>query len=149
MAGISEDVENLRVNMDDFMNALDEVHPAYGVSEEELAQVVQNGIIHYDPIVNVGCFVLVEQDNWSLTLFTCIIGTPSQRTALRRAGPDIDAYAARQHPAARASWNRKDSAGRHYRPSFTVPLHQTHHPRQHGWLLGSAEDTVDLESFRG
>lgn len=52
MAGISEDVENLRVNREDFINALDEVHPAYGVSEEELAQVVQNGIIHYDPIVN-------------------------------------------------------------------------------------------------
>lgn len=68
MAGISEDVENLRVNMDDFLNALDEVHPAYGVSEEELAQVVQNGIIHYDPIVNVGCFRIVERDTWMLNL---------------------------------------------------------------------------------
>ena len=42
MAGISDDVENLRVNRNDFMNALDEVHPAFGVSEEELQQVVQN-----------------------------------------------------------------------------------------------------------
>ncbi|KAH9967085.1 P-loop containing nucleoside triphosphate hydrolase protein [Lactifluus volemus] len=48
MAGISDDVENLRVNANDFSNALDEVHPAFGVSEEELAQVVQNGIIHYN-----------------------------------------------------------------------------------------------------
>lgn len=53
MAGISEDVENLRVNRNDFLNALDEVHPAFGVSEEELQQVVQNGIIHYDPVVDV------------------------------------------------------------------------------------------------
>ncbi|TFY52939.1 hypothetical protein EVG20_g10336, partial [Dentipellis fragilis] len=52
MAGISDDVENLRVNREDFMNALDEVHPAFGVSEEELQQVVQNGIIHYGPIVD-------------------------------------------------------------------------------------------------
>lgn len=52
MAGISEDVENLRVNRTDFMSALDEVHPAFGVSEEELQQVIQNGIIHYDAAVD-------------------------------------------------------------------------------------------------
>jgi len=48
MAGISDDIENLRVNREDFMQAMEEVHPAFGVSEEELKQVVQNGIIHYD-----------------------------------------------------------------------------------------------------
>ena len=53
MAGISDDVENLRVNRGDFLNALEEVHPAFGVSEEELQQVVQNGIIHYDSTVDV------------------------------------------------------------------------------------------------
>lgn len=53
MAGISDDIEQLRVNRNDFLNALDEVHPAFGVSEEELQQVVQNGIIHYDTIVDV------------------------------------------------------------------------------------------------
>ncbi|KAF9057846.1 vesicular-fusion protein SEC18 [Panaeolus papilionaceus] len=52
MAGISEDVDNLRVNRGDFMKGLEEVHPAFGVSEEELLQVVQNGIIHYDTIVD-------------------------------------------------------------------------------------------------
>jgi len=52
MAGISDDVENLRVNRDDFLHALDEVHPAFGVSEEELEQVIQNGIIHFDPAVD-------------------------------------------------------------------------------------------------
>lgn len=35
------------------MHALDEVQPAFGVSEEELQQVVQNGIIHYSSRVNV------------------------------------------------------------------------------------------------
>jgi len=34
------------------MNALEEVHPAFGVSEEELQQVVQNGIIRYDTVVD-------------------------------------------------------------------------------------------------
>lgn len=53
MAGISDDVENLRVNRTDFLNALEEVHPAFGVSEEELQQVIQNGIIHFDTVVDV------------------------------------------------------------------------------------------------
>ncbi|KAK7062091.1 P-loop containing nucleoside triphosphate hydrolase protein [Favolaschia claudopus] len=52
MAGISDDVENLRVNRSDFMHALDEVHPAFGVSEEELQAVIQNGIIRYDSTVD-------------------------------------------------------------------------------------------------
>lgn len=52
MAGISDDVENLRVNRGDFFSALDEVKPAFGVAEEELEQVIQNGIIHFDE--NVG-----------------------------------------------------------------------------------------------
>ncbi|KAL5487716.1 SEC18 [Sanghuangporus weigelae] len=52
MAGISDDVENLRVNREDFLRALDEVHPAFGVAEEELQQVIQNGIIHFHPVVD-------------------------------------------------------------------------------------------------
>jgi vesicle-fusing ATPase len=52
VAGISDDVENLRVNRNDFINALEEVHPAFGVSEEELLQVIQNGIIHFDPVID-------------------------------------------------------------------------------------------------
>ena len=53
MAGISEDVDKLRVNRDDFMLGLTEVQPAFGVSEEELQGVIQNGIIDYDDQVKV------------------------------------------------------------------------------------------------
>jgi vesicle-fusing ATPase len=35
------------------MQALEEVHPAFGVSEEELQQVIQNGIIPFHPSVSV------------------------------------------------------------------------------------------------
>ncbi|ELU45964.1 vesicular-fusion protein SEC18 [Rhizoctonia solani AG-1 IA] len=56
MAGISDDIENLRVNMADFDHALEEVHPAFGVAEEELAQVIQNGIIHFDQGVDVSFY---------------------------------------------------------------------------------------------
>jgi hypothetical protein len=53
MAGISDDINNMKVSRDDFMHALDEVHPAFGVSEEELQQVVQNGIIHFNNDIEV------------------------------------------------------------------------------------------------
>lgn len=68
MAGISDDIENLRVNADDFANALDEVHPAFGVSEEELAQVVQNGIIHYDIVVDVCAVCLFVSTLYTLSM---------------------------------------------------------------------------------
>lgn len=51
MAGVSEDINNMQITREDFMHALDEVHAAFGVSEEELQTVVQNGIIHYSPDV--------------------------------------------------------------------------------------------------
>jgi len=51
-AGISDDAENLRVGKNDFDNALDEVKPMFGVSQEELSQVIQNGVIDYDPVVD-------------------------------------------------------------------------------------------------
>lgn len=52
LAGVGDDIENMQVNRADFMNALDEVTPAFGVAKEELEQVVQNGIIHFAPHVN-------------------------------------------------------------------------------------------------
>ncbi|KAK0540655.1 transport between ER and Golgi ATPase protein [Tilletia horrida] len=52
VAGVSEDVEKMRVNWGDFLNALNEVTPAFGVSEEELAQVVQNGIMKFAPHID-------------------------------------------------------------------------------------------------
>lgn len=41
----------MKIGRDDFLLALDEVKPAFGVAEEELSQVVQNGIIRFDPFV--------------------------------------------------------------------------------------------------
>ncbi|CAO3592385.1 unnamed protein product [Absidia cylindrospora] len=47
VAGVAPDVENMKVNMSDFLCALEEVPPAFGVSEAELQQLVQNGIIPF------------------------------------------------------------------------------------------------------
>ncbi|KAL1982251.1 hypothetical protein VTN96DRAFT_1620 [Rasamsonia emersonii] len=52
MAGISDDVVNMKVNREDFYHALEEVKPAFGVSEEQLSTCIQYGIIHYSPTIN-------------------------------------------------------------------------------------------------
>ncbi|KAH9938024.1 vesicular-fusion protein SEC18 [Fomitopsis serialis] len=79
LAGISDDIEDLLVNRDDFMNALDEVQPAFGASKEELEQVVENGIIH----------------------FSSVMMTSALWQALRRPSTGIYTYAACQRAPAR------------------------------------------------
>ncbi|KAI9315985.1 P-loop containing nucleoside triphosphate hydrolase protein [Dichotomocladium elegans] len=47
VADVAPDVESMKVNMDDFLAALQEVPPAFGVAETELQQCVQNHIIPF------------------------------------------------------------------------------------------------------
>ncbi|KAG0148761.1 hypothetical protein CROQUDRAFT_654328 [Cronartium quercuum f. sp. fusiforme G11] len=51
-AGVGDDLDRMQVNLDDFLNALDEVKPAFGVAEEELKSVIQNGIIKFAPEID-------------------------------------------------------------------------------------------------
>ena len=75
MAGISDDFENLRVNRGDFVNALDDVHPAFGVSEEELQQVVQNGIIRFHSSVDVIILNLACSPPWLKNIYQDLLRT--------------------------------------------------------------------------
>lgn len=52
MAGIKEDVASLKVTMQDFMNALAEVTPAFGVAEESLGNCIPLGILPYSQTIN-------------------------------------------------------------------------------------------------
>lgn len=52
LAAVKQDVANMKVNRADFMNALTEVRPAYGVSEAELEDAVRLGIIPYSPHID-------------------------------------------------------------------------------------------------
>ncbi|KAJ6105936.1 hypothetical protein N7512_009453 [Penicillium capsulatum] len=52
MASINDDVVNMKVNRADFHQALGEVKPAFGVSEEELSSRIQYGVIHYSETIN-------------------------------------------------------------------------------------------------
>jgi hypothetical protein len=84
-----EDVENIKIGRADFMHALDEVQPAFGVSEEELQQVVQNGIIHHSQRVNV------SSPQNPLTS-----GNSQRRQLARRTGPQFGSHPARLRLAA-------------------------------------------------
>ena len=87
MAGISDDVVNMKVNRADFHHALGEVQPAFGVSEEELANRIQYGIIYYSPrisdILKEGS-LYVKQVADSTPLFSVLLHGPtaSGKTAL-------------------------------------------------------------------
>ena len=52
MAAVKQDVASMKVNRADFLNALTEVRPAYGVSEAELEDAVRLGIIPYSQHVS-------------------------------------------------------------------------------------------------
>jgi hypothetical protein len=119
MAGISDDVENLRVNRGDFMNALEEVHPAFGVSEEELQQVIQNGIIHFDTVVDVSLhFQFISRLTHDFAPGTLTLGS-----IICGASPHIYSHAPRQHPPPWPSGIRQNRLGGIHCSSVTVPLH--------------------------
>ncbi|KAH8548945.1 P-loop containing nucleoside triphosphate hydrolase protein [Umbelopsis sp. PMI_123] len=48
VAGVAPDVENMTIQLEDIKAALEEVPPAFGVSENELQQCVQNHVLNFD-----------------------------------------------------------------------------------------------------
>ncbi|KAI9634251.1 putative vesicular-fusion protein sec18 [Dioszegia hungarica] len=84
-----DDVENIQISRVDFMHALDEVQAAFGVSEEELQSVVQNGIIHFsqriNDILNDGSLLVEQVRNSARTPLVCALlhgSSGSGKTAL-------------------------------------------------------------------
>jgi len=76
-AAIDENVVNMKVNMQDFLNALDEVHPMFGVSEDELDRCVEGGIIpyssHIGTILNRGHLYIDQVRDGSTQLLTVLV----------------------------------------------------------------------------
>ena len=75
---------NMKVNRGDFMHALDEVKPAFGVSEEELSKCLLGGIIHFSPMIKAildegSLFVKQVRDTREKNkpLFSAILHGPS------------------------------------------------------------------------
>jgi len=89
VAGVSDDVVDMKVNRQDFQDALNEVKPAFGVSEEELGTCIRGGIIpyneHIDAILKEGhLFVEQVRKPDSTPLFSVVLHGPpgSGKTAL-------------------------------------------------------------------
>lgn len=89
VAGVSDDIENMKVNRGDFMKALDEVKPAFGVSEEELESAMAAGILHYSPYIeNIlkdgRLFVDLVKNSATTSLLSVLLHGPpgSGKTAL-------------------------------------------------------------------
>ena len=89
MAGVSDDVENLTVNREDFEHAFDDVKPAFGVSEDEMEICIRGGIIRFSPfiddIMNAGRLIVKQvQDKESAPRFRTLLWGPpgSGKTAL-------------------------------------------------------------------
>ena len=89
VAGVSDDIQNITVNRNDFEHAFDDVKPAFGVSEEELQGYLTGGIIRFSPfidnILDEGRLIMQQvQEPDSTPLFSAILHGPpgSGKTAL-------------------------------------------------------------------
>ncbi|KAL6715198.1 transport between ER and Golgi ATPase protein [Lecanora helva] len=89
MAGVSDDVDKMTVNRDDFEHAFDDVKPSFGVSEDEMQRCLRGGIIHFsqaiDGILNEAKLIVKQvQQPESTPLFSTILYGPpgSGKTAL-------------------------------------------------------------------
>ena len=52
MAGISQDAAEIRLIRADFMNALEDVHSAFGVSAQALEDCLDGGLLHFSPTIS-------------------------------------------------------------------------------------------------
>jgi vesicle-fusing ATPase len=59
MANYKDDISEMKVNKQDFMMALDEVRPAFGVSEEELDSCIQGGLITFSRGIRVQAHLIL------------------------------------------------------------------------------------------
>jgi len=89
MAAVSDDVVNMKVKMEDFEHALDDVKPLFGVAEEELTKCIRGGIIKFSEsiqsILDEGSLFVnqVRKPNSTPLLSVVLHGPPgSGKTAL-------------------------------------------------------------------
>jgi hypothetical protein len=124
------------------MLGLEEVQPAFGVSEEELQGLVQNGIIHYDESVEV---IIHESIISSISVqlsFKYIMGTHPRHTRrllttspprlehtakcpiARGTGADIYPNASRLRASPWARWDGEDGARSYNCAELGIPVYQ-------------------------
>ncbi|OQO11703.1 hypothetical protein B0A48_03430 [Cryoendolithus antarcticus] len=88
VAAIDDSIMDMKVMMADFVRALDEVKPLFGVSEEDLSRAVEGGIIkfssHIDKILETGAEFINQVKSNTTPLLSVLVHGPrgSGKTAL-------------------------------------------------------------------
>ena len=142
-AGISDDMDNFKVKRSDFIHALDEVKAMFGVSEEELAQVVQNGILHYasqvESILRDGELVVkqVRESPRSHLVSILMHGRLSEPRVRFRA-----------NASPRLRWYGQDCSGSYNRYALGFPLHQARFCGEHDRLYRICQDHLSEQGIQ-
>lgn len=88
VAALTDDVAQIQIRHQDFLDALNEVHPLFGVSEEDLERCVEGGILPFSPhiekILKYGREFINQVRTGTTPLMTVLIHGPrgSGKTAL-------------------------------------------------------------------
>lgn len=88
VAAIDDNIKDMKVEMADFLRALDEVKPLFGVSEEDLQRAVEGDIIHFsehiDKILRIGGDFIKQVKSNTTPLLSVLVHGPrgAGKTAL-------------------------------------------------------------------
>lgn len=88
VAAIDDSIKDMKVEMQDFLRALDEVKPLFGVSEEDLQRAVEGGIIPFSPhiekILSIGGDFIKQVKSNTTPLLSVLVHGPrgAGKTAL-------------------------------------------------------------------
>ena len=89
-------VQGLRLKREDFIHALQEIRPAFGVSVQDLQNAIQNDIIPYDAVINVSprCLIyfLPLLISFKETLKSATLVVEQVRTSMRTTCSSILLY---------------------------------------------------------
>ena len=90
------EVEGLRLKREDFVHALQEIRPAFGVSVQELQNAIQNDIIPYDAVISVSLrcliYILTLLTSFKETLKSATLVVEQVRTSMRTTCSSILLY---------------------------------------------------------
>ncbi|KAM0330577.1 hypothetical protein ACHAQA_003525 [Verticillium albo-atrum] len=132
---VKADIDSLQVSREDFIAALNEVKPAYGVSETDLENAIRGGIIMYSPHVDAAIkngmsFVnTIQADDVIGKMAVLFHGPPgSGKTAIasyiaKQSGfPFIKMISPQHLTAFRDEFERKDYLTKVFNDAFRTPL---------------------------
>ncbi|KAL2759819.1 hypothetical protein ACRALDRAFT_1039014 [Sodiomyces alcalophilus JCM 7366] len=135
LAKMKSDVASMKIKMEDFLAALTEVKPAYGVSEDDLERSVKMGIIRYgrhiDDVIRTGMsYVNTLKDSQVLNRMAVLFHGPpeSGKTALaahiamRSEYPFVKLVSPQNLTAFRDEFGKKDYLSKIFSDAYKSPL---------------------------